>query len=136
MLYKGRFSGPEPAVQGRAEPAGFRAEPAGTYVYMAPEVIRSEPYDEKCDVYSYGIILNELVTGQYPYIETDFGPSKIALQVGECKIRPALPDHEENIEDLTELIQLSWDEDPEYRPSFATITRGLKMICNKLKYAP
>jgi serine/threonine protein kinase len=25
----------------------------GTYVYMAPEVIRCEPYTEKCDVYSF-----------------------------------------------------------------------------------
>lgn len=49
----------------------------GTYVYMAPEVIRSEPYDEKCDVFSFGIILNELLTGNYPYIETDYGPSKV-----------------------------------------------------------
>nr|XP_043629846.1 serine/threonine-protein kinase STY17-like [Erigeron canadensis] len=114
------------------EEKAFTGE-TGTYVYMAPEVIRSEPYDEKCDVYSFGIILNELLTGQYPYIETDYGPSKIAFQVGEGKIRPALPEHGENIEDLIELVQLSWDEDPEYRPSFATITRGLKMIFNRFK---
>lgn len=44
---------------------------------MAPEVIRCEPYNEKCDVYSYGIILNELITGEYPYIQTDYGPAKV-----------------------------------------------------------
>lgn len=49
----------------------------GTYVYMAPEVIRSEPYSEKCDVYSFSIILNELITGQYPYIEYDYGPTEV-----------------------------------------------------------
>ncbi|XP_026398631.1 serine/threonine-protein kinase STY13-like [Papaver somniferum] len=49
----------------------------GTYVHMAPEVIRFESYDEKCDVYSYGVVLNELITGEHPYIETDFGPSKV-----------------------------------------------------------
>ncbi|KAI3705797.1 hypothetical protein L1987_76039 [Smallanthus sonchifolius] len=117
------------------EEKAFTGE-TGTYVYMAPEVIRSEPYDEKCDVYSFGIILNELLTGEYPYIETDYGPSKIALEVGEGKIRPALPKHEENVEDLIELIKLSWDEDPEYRPSFATITRALKLIYNRLINSP
>lgn len=49
----------------------------GTYVYMAPEVIRSEPYNEKCDVYSFGIVLNELVTGEYPYIETTYKPYQV-----------------------------------------------------------
>jgi len=44
---------------------------------MAPEVIRCEPYDEKCDVYSFGIILNELLTGRYPYMETQLGPAKV-----------------------------------------------------------
>lgn len=65
-----------------------------------------------------------------------FNDEQIALEVGEGKIRPALPKHEENIEDLIELIQLSWDEDPEYRPSFATITSGLKLISNRLSNSP
>lgn len=56
----------------------------GTYVYMAPEVIRCEPYNEKSDVYSFAVILNELITGDYPYIETDFGPSKVCDQ--SCKV--------------------------------------------------
>ena len=44
---------------------------------MAPEVIRCEPYTEKCDVYSFGIMLNELMTAEHPYIETNYGPSKV-----------------------------------------------------------
>lgn len=65
-----------------------------------------------------------------------FNEEQIALQVGEGKIRPALPEHEDNIEDLIQLIQLSWDEDPEYRPSFGTITRGLTMIYDRFINAP
>jgi serine/threonine-protein kinase TNNI3K len=46
---------------------------------MAPEVIRCEPYNEKCDVYSFGVILNELLTGKHPYIETEYGPAKVLV---------------------------------------------------------
>jgi serine/threonine protein kinase len=52
----------------------------GTYVYMAPEVIRCEPYTDKCDVYSFGIMLNELITAEHPYIETSYGPSKVKTE--------------------------------------------------------
>jgi serine/threonine protein kinase len=34
---------------------------------MAPEVMRGEVYSEQSDVYSYGAILYELVTGKIPY---------------------------------------------------------------------
>ncbi|XP_059435700.1 probable serine/threonine-protein kinase SIS8 [Corylus avellana] len=34
---------------------------AGTAEWMAPEVLRNEPADEKCDVYSFGVILLEHV---------------------------------------------------------------------------
>ncbi|KAL2346587.1 hypothetical protein Fmac_000587 [Flemingia macrophylla] len=103
----------------------------GTYVYMAPEVIRCEPYDEKCDVYSFGIILNELLTGKYPYIDTQFGPAKIAMEVVEGKLRPVLPSREE-VGELIELICLCWDANPTTRPSFATINHTLKTYANTL----
>ncbi|XP_047306647.1 serine/threonine-protein kinase STY46-like [Impatiens glandulifera] len=101
----------------------------GTYVYMAPEVIKCEPYDEKCDVYSFGIILNELVTGQHPYIETDYSPSKIALQVSEGTLRPTLPENED--QELIELIRMSWDNASTKRPAFSTITITLTTIIEK-----
>ena len=46
---------------------------------MTLEVIRYEPYNEKCDVYSFGVILNELLTGNYPYVETKYGPTKVYM---------------------------------------------------------
>ena len=39
----------------------------GTPVYMAPEVLSREKYSSKADVYSFGILVLELITGLAPY---------------------------------------------------------------------
>ncbi|KAI3787195.1 hypothetical protein L1987_41508 [Smallanthus sonchifolius] len=36
---------------------------------MAPEVLRNEPSNEKCDVYIFGVILWELATLRIPWTE-------------------------------------------------------------------
>ncbi|KAL5853592.1 hypothetical protein ACOSQ3_008710 [Xanthoceras sorbifolium] len=104
----------------------------GTYVYMAPEVIRCEPYNEKCDVYSFGIILNELITGDHPYIETKYGPTKIAVEVGEGTLRPALPEDDNGQQkELIDLIRLLWDGDASARPPFSFVTSALRDLLKK-----
>ncbi|XP_076183247.1 serine/threonine-protein kinase Nek5 isoform X2 [Ptiloglossa arizonensis] len=40
---------------------------AGSFYYMAPEMLNGQPYDLKCDVWSMGIILYEMVTKRHPF---------------------------------------------------------------------
>ena len=49
---------------------------AGTAEWTAPEVLRGLPYSEKADVFSFGVILQELMTQQVPWEELS------AFQVG------------------------------------------------------
>ena len=41
----------------------------GTIRYMAPEVLRGEAYTEKCDVFSFSIVLWEMIARKPPNIK-------------------------------------------------------------------
>lgn len=43
----------------------------GTPLTMAPEVLNRKDYDEKCDIWSLGIILYQLLQGATPFVSSD-----------------------------------------------------------------
>jgi serine/threonine protein kinase len=51
----------------------------GSPLWMAPEMIKNEPYDEKSDVYSFGIVLWELYTRKIPYRKLGLNPSHLVV---------------------------------------------------------
>jgi mitogen-activated protein kinase kinase kinase 9 len=61
----------------------------GTFQWMAPEIIRSQQYTEKADVYSFGIILWELAAREPPFKNMS-GP-QVALEVANNNLRPNIP---------------------------------------------
>lgn len=71
----------------------------------------------KTDVYSFGIILWELLTEQCPY--SDINPSEYEFRIKKNCERPKIP--EETPKHLKKLIELCWSSDPEERPSFHKI---------------
>ncbi|XP_020866539.1 RGS domain-containing serine/threonine-protein kinase A isoform X2 [Arabidopsis lyrata subsp. lyrata] len=61
----------------------------GTPQWMAPEVLRNEAADEKSDIYSFGVILWELVTEKIPW--ENLNPMQVIGAVGFMNQRLEVP---------------------------------------------
>jgi serine/threonine protein kinase/tetratricopeptide (TPR) repeat protein len=57
------------AVTVKAATATLPGNLTGTLAYMAPEQIRGEPADARSDIFAFGIILHELLTGRHPFMQ-------------------------------------------------------------------
>ena len=100
---------------------------AGTPEWMAPEILRSEKHDEKADVYSYGVVLWECLTGKLPW--EGMHPMQVVGAVGfqgKC-----LPIPEEGDPFLISLCSRCMALEASLRPSFPEILVELEA-----EYAP
>eukprot|EP01133_Synstelium_polycarpum_P013424 gene13424-15818_t len=98
--------------------------PVGTPCWTAPEVLRNDQYTEKADVFSFAIVLWELVTREDPY--QGMPTFQIVISVGQHKLRPIVPPHVSA--PFTRLITECWSEDPTQRPSFQEIVKRLESM--------
>ena len=96
----------------------------GTSHWMAPEVLMSSPfYDEKVDIYSFGILMWELLTSECPYQNESLDPATLTLQIMEQNKRPTIPSG--TPPNLKALIERCWDKDPKNRPTCHEIISDL-----------
>lgn len=99
---------------------------SGTHRWMAPEIMKGSTarINTKCDIYSCGMLLYEIVTLELPFKDapTDH---LVIFQVlsGE---RPCLPQSGSDCPPfLHRLITTCWSEDPRARPTFQEISLAL-----------
>lgn len=92
--------------------------------WMAPEVLRSEPSNEKSDVYSYGVVLWELVTQKIPW--DTLNPIQIIAAVGFMDHRLEIPSNTDP--QWASIIESCWDSDPQRRPSFQELLERLQEL--------
>ncbi len=85
----------------------------GTPVYMSPEQVMSKPVDGRSDLYSLGVILYELTTGQRPFGGDNLASIFRAITqddpIGPSSIAPSIP------QALSELIVKSLGKEPSER---------------------
>ncbi|KAH9748720.1 protein kinase domain-containing protein [Citrus sinensis] len=96
----------------------------GTYRWMAPEMIKHKSYGRKVDVYSFGLILWEMVAGTIPYEEMN--PIQAAFAVVNKNLRPAIPG--DCPPAMAALIEQCWSLQPDKRPEFWHIVKVLEQF--------
>ncbi|OAY60609.1 serine/threonine-protein kinase STY13 [Manihot esculenta] len=94
----------------------------GTYRWMAPEMIQHRPYTQKVDVYSFGIVLWELITGMLPF--QNMTAVQAAFAVVNKGVRPVIPN--DCLPALGEIMTRCWDANPDVRPLFIEVVKMLE----------
>jgi len=100
----------------------------GTYRWMASEVIRHEEYTLSADVYSFAIILWQLLTREEPF--TDVTAVDAAQLVANEMQRPPIPPNTPVA--VVDLIKVNWDENPTSRSTFEKISTDLRNLQDSL----
>lgn len=101
-----------------------RMSAAGTYAWMAPEVIKSSVFSKRADIWSYGVVLWELLTGEVPYR----GINSLAVAYGVAVNKYTLPIPTTCPAEFADILTACWNCDPHQRPTFSDILVTLKTI--------
>ncbi|KAF6147620.1 hypothetical protein GIB67_031611 [Kingdonia uniflora] len=98
----------------------------GTLPWMAPELLNgsSSLVSEKVDVFSFGIVMWELLTGEEPYADLHYGA--IIGGIVSNTLRPPVP--ESCDVEWRSLMEKCWSSEPPERPSFTEIANCLRAL--------
>ena len=93
-----------------------------TWQWMAPEAYLGQNYDERCDLYSFGILCWEICVGNgsvpFDSYLKDMKVRELIIQVMDHGLRPFMEPPELFHNDIGNLCEYLWQEDPSKRISF------------------
>ncbi|XP_048545547.1 uncharacterized protein LOC125524552 isoform X4 [Triticum urartu] len=106
----------------------------GTLPWMAPELLNgsSNLVSEKVDVFSFGIVMWELLTGEEPYADLHYGA--IIGGIVNNTLRPLVP--ESCDPQWRSLMEQCWSAEPTERPSFTEVVKRLRAMATSPTKAP
>ena len=88
---------------------------SGTLSYMAPEVLRSDMFDHRSDIYSFGILLYEMLTGSTPSVNNQHW--NLMQMMNSIDLPPSL----DIPFGVFNVLKRATDSDPEVRYSSAAM---------------
>jgi serine/threonine protein kinase len=104
----------------------------GTPGYLSPEQARSEPLDDRCDLYSLGAVLYELCTGSIPVLAKSIPGQLVSIIAKRAK--PINQLNSEIPKELCELVHQLLRKEPRSRPksaiSFCEQLDQVEMACD------
>lgn len=104
------------------------SQKCGTYQYMAPELFSGNVhYNEKVDVYAYGIFLWELFARELPYAGMLGEQVPLAVERGH---RPSIPEGCPPF--MSALMKQCWNGEPHARPSMVEVVASLKQVTDRM----
>ncbi|KAI8046585.1 putative mitogen-activated protein kinase kinase kinase 7-like isoform X1 [Drosophila gunungcola] len=108
-----------------------KSDMRGTPRYMAPEVFKDKKYTDKCDVYSLGIVIWEIMSRKRPYFHLENPENEFAiLSAVEMGERPKMDAVRSDCwNGIKHLIECCVDPDPDRRPSMQRIEEYLGDVC-------
>jgi predicted Ser/Thr protein kinase len=89
----------------------------GPVRWMAPESIATKCYSKKTDVWSFGILVYEIVAQHEPHEKMSL--LNIAVAIRDCGLTPTIPNDCPPL--LREVMELCWKKEPKERPTFETL---------------
>jgi hypothetical protein len=92
---------------------------------MAPEVFEGSNYSERCDVFSWSIILWECIARELPFKEIE-----LTYSIMWCVHKGQRPNLIEGLpKPIEQLMMQSWDPQPQNRPSMEEVHERMKVLC-------
>jgi predicted Ser/Thr protein kinase len=105
-----------------ASQVGKTATTIGPLRWMSPEALGQQLYSTKSDVWSFGLILCEIVTHEEPHQHEDL--INVAIKIRDEAFTPAIPESCPPL--LREIMEMCWKKDPNERPEMSTICAMLE----------
>ncbi|ALC38144.1 maker401 [Drosophila busckii] len=106
--------------------ASKNTEYIGSIPYRAPEIYITNEYVEKCDVYSFGIMLWEVMSQRKPFENCEV--LNLMYQVAANKKRPDINALKYQDKHIKTIITKCWDIDPDDRPSMEELEEMINIF--------